>query len=122
MKPMVLKSEFKLSLESNSLNFAEFQFLERSRDAAVLADAPEVDRHQHGDAERQADAVQHVEPQQRALADERAAEQREPRIVGRVNQRHVAQRAAAAAPGPSWPRNGVARAMFEPTVIAQIAS
>src|SRR5689334_9318902 len=57
--------------------------LERTRDASVLADAPEMDRHQHGDAKRQADAVQYVEPQQRAFADKRAAEQREPSIVGR---------------------------------------
>ena len=73
-------------------------------------------------AERQADAVQHVEPQQRALADERPAEQREPRIV--VRRESAARRRAAAAPrpGPSCPRNGVARAMFEPTVMAQIAS
>ena len=70
----------------------QLQQLHRSRDAAVLAHAPEVHRHQHGDAERQADAVQHVEPQQRAFADERAAEQREPRIVCGVNQLDVAER------------------------------
>ena len=50
-----------------------------------------MNRHQHGNDQRQADAVQHVESQQRAFADERAAEQREPRVVGRVNQRDVAQ-------------------------------
>ena len=77
-------------------------------------------RHQHRDAERQADAVQHVEPQQRAFADERPAQQREPRIVCGVNQLDVAQRSSARR--ASWPRNGVARAMFEPTVIAQMAS
>ena len=52
--------------------------LQRSADAAVFPDAPEVHRHQHRDGERQPDAVQHVEPQQRPFADERAAEQRKP--------------------------------------------
>src|SRR5262245_57323570 len=62
--------------------------LQRPRDAAVFPHAPEVDRHQHRDAERQTDAVQHVESQQCALADERSTEEREPRIVGRVDERH----------------------------------
>src|SRR5207302_7375233 len=66
-------------------------YLQRSRNPSVLAYAPEMNRHQHGNDQRQADAVQHVESQQRAFADERAAEQREPRVVGRVNQRDVAQ-------------------------------
>src|SRR5262245_47906432 len=56
----------------------------RSRNSSVLADAPEMHGHQHRNHERQADAVQHVEPQQRALTDERAAEKREPRIRPRV--------------------------------------
>ena len=55
---------------------------QRSRNPAVLPHAPEVDRHQHRNPERQTDAVQDVEPQQRALADERPAEEREARIVG----------------------------------------
>src|SRR5262245_61599804 len=66
--------------------------LERSRDAPVFPDAPEMHRHQHGDPERQPDAVQDIEPQQRALAHERAAEQCEPGIVGRVNQLDVTER------------------------------
>src|SRR6476469_9896043 len=61
--------------------------LERTRDAAVLPDAPEVHGHQDGDAERQPHAVQHVKPQQRTLADERPAEEREPGVVLSVNQR-----------------------------------
>src|SRR5262245_602303 len=68
------------------------QQLQRSADAAVFSHPPEVYGHQHRDAERQADAVQHVEAQQRAFTDERPAEQREPRIVGRMNQFHVAER------------------------------
>ena len=57
--------------------------------------------HQDRNHERDADAVQHVEAQQRAFADERSAEQREPRIV--VPRESAARRraAAATAPGPS---------------------
>jgi hypothetical protein len=62
-----------------------------SGDPAVFSDSPEVHRHQHRDAERQPDAVQHVEPQQRTLADERAAEQGKPRIVLRVDEGNVAK-------------------------------
>src|SRR5262245_6085920 len=43
--------------------------LDRARDAAVLADAPEVDGHQDPGDERYPHAMQDVEPQQRALAD-----------------------------------------------------
>src|SRR6187401_2514119 len=66
--------------------------LEWTADPAVLTHAPEVHRHQHRDAERQTDAVQHVEPQQRAFADERPAQQRESRVVGRMDQLDVAER------------------------------
>jgi len=47
-------------------------------------------RHQHRDAERQANAVKDVEPQQRAFANERSAKQRKPRVVCGMDQRHVA--------------------------------
>src|SRR4029077_10016929 len=54
--------------------------LERTANTAVFSHAPEVHRHQHGNAEWQTDAVQHVKPQQRALTDERSAKERKPRI------------------------------------------
>src|SRR6266550_1801411 len=42
--------------------------LERSGDAAVLADAPEMDGHEDHDDERQHQHVEHVPPQQRVVA------------------------------------------------------
>src|SRR5581483_5308487 len=42
----------------------------RAGDAAVLPDAPEVDRDQDDDDEGERDAVEHVEAEQRRLADE----------------------------------------------------
>src|SRR6185503_17360064 len=49
---------------------------DRSRDAAVLADAPEMDGHQDRGDQGDADAVQDVEAQQRAGADEPAGQER----------------------------------------------
>src|SRR5580765_6188716 len=71
-------------LQARSLQ-SEARSLQWPRNPAVLPDAPEVHGHQHGNSQRQTDAVQHVEPQQRAFADERSPEQREPRIVSRMN-------------------------------------
>ena len=56
---------------------------QRPADPAVLADAPEVDGDQHRHDHRDEDAVQHVEAQQRVLADERAGQQEEPRVASR---------------------------------------
>jgi hypothetical protein len=71
-----------------------------------------MDRHEERDDQRQAHAVQDVEPEQGAFADERAAEQREPGIILRVNQGDVAElqerRARTLVP--------------EPTVMAKMAS
>src|SRR5262249_18269909 len=53
--------------------------LHRSRNAAVFADAPEMDRHQERRDQRDSDAVEDVEAQQRARADEASAEQAEAR-------------------------------------------
>src|SRR5204863_9312325 len=80
----------------NSCTNSEFripnsELLEWPRDASIFSHPPEVHRHQHGNPERQADAVQHVEPQQRAFPDERPTEQGESCIVVRMNQRHVAE-------------------------------
>src|SRR5215212_1926374 len=57
-----------------------------TRDAAVLADAPEVDRHEEGGDERDADAVQHVEADQGGVADRPAADQGEPGVAAHVDQ------------------------------------
>src|SRR5215218_7869079 len=43
--------------------------LERAGDAAVLADTPEVDRHQEGRHQRQKDDVQRIEADQGVLPD-----------------------------------------------------
>ena len=48
---------------------------ERPRDAAVLADPPEVDGQEDRGDEREDHDVEHVEPEQRVLADLQAAEQ-----------------------------------------------
>src|SRR4051812_1681972 len=50
-------------------------------DAAVLADAPEVDRHEDDDDEREQQDVQHVPAQQRLRSDLRAAEQHEAHLT-----------------------------------------
>ena len=94
---------------------------QRPADAAVLADAPEVDRDQQRHGKRNGDAMQHVKAQERRFADEAAAQQQEARIAARVDELHAADRQNLA-PGPSYPMNGVARAMLLPTVMAQIAS
>src|SRR5262245_19203530 len=59
--------------------------LQGSADAAVLPDAPEVDGHQDHRDDGHRDAVQHVEAEQRLLADEPAAEQRVADVVARVD-------------------------------------
>jgi hypothetical protein len=65
--------------------------LKGSTDPAVLADAPEVHRHEDGNGERQSHTVQHVETQQRALTDERSTQQGKPCIVSGMDQLHVTQ-------------------------------
>src|SRR5918994_347353 len=65
--------------------------LEWPGDPAVLADAPEVHRHQDPGHERDADAVQDVEAQERSLAHEASAQQREARIGAGVDHLHAAQ-------------------------------
>src|SRR5437879_3832555 len=62
----------------------------RPRNAAVLADPPEMDRHQEGGDERNSHAVQHVEAQERSGPDEPATEKREPRVVRRRHELDVA--------------------------------
>src|SRR5262245_976291 len=64
--------------------------LHRPRDAAVLPDPPEVHRHEERGDERDAHAVEDVEAQERAGADEAAAEQSEPGVVGRGDELDVA--------------------------------
>src|SRR5512143_1930015 len=62
----------------------------RSRDPAVFPDAPEVHGHQERGDQRNPDAVEDVEAQQRAGADEPSAEQAEARVVGRGDELDVA--------------------------------
>src|SRR5688572_24864252 len=59
----------------------EVSCLDGSRDAAVLADAPEVHGHQERRDERDPDAVEDVEAKERACSDEPAAQEREARVV-----------------------------------------
>src|SRR5262249_9345990 len=66
-------------------------FLQWTRNAAVTAVTPEVDGHQEARNQRQANAVQNVEPEQRALSDKPAAKQRESRVALIVDQRYIAQ-------------------------------
>src|SRR5206468_6193 len=63
---------------------------DRAGDAAVLADAPEVDRHQNHRHDRDPDTVQDIEAQERAGAHEASAEQREARVVAGVHQADIA--------------------------------
>ena len=58
-----------------------FRRLQRSRDAAVLADPPEVDRQEDHQHERQREHVQHVPTQQRVRPDHHAAQQQEVRLL-----------------------------------------
>src|SRR5690606_37808921 len=51
---------------------------QRTGDASVLADPPEVDRHEDDDHEREEQDVEHVPAQQRLRADLGAAQQHEP--------------------------------------------
>src|SRR6185369_9728956 len=67
-----------------------FMLLHRPRDPAVLADAPEVHGHQERRDQRNPDAVENVEAQQRARADETAAEEAESRVVGGRDELDVA--------------------------------
>ena len=65
--------------------------------------------------------MQNVKPVQRLFADDPAAQQQEPGVAGVGDQVEPAD-VQQLKPGPSCPRTGVARAMFEPTVMAQIAN
>ena len=76
--------------------------LQRPRQAAVAADAPEVDGHEDRGEQRQADDVQRVEADERVRADLEAAD--------------------AARSATRSPRTGAEPTMFVPTVIAQSAS
>src|SRR5947199_104652 len=61
----------------------------RPRDATVFADAPEMDRHQEGGHERNSDAMQNVEPQERPRSDETAAQKAKAGVVGRGHERDI---------------------------------
>src|SRR5687768_2843172 len=61
----------------------------RTADAAVLADAPEVHRHQERQHQGESHAVEHIEAEQRGLADEASAEQAEAHVGPGVHQRDV---------------------------------
>ena len=65
--------------------------------------------------------MENVEPIQRHLAHAPPAQQREFRVRARRDQLHAVERQERRT-GALDPQPGVARAMFEPTVIAQIAS
>src|ERR1044071_6941248 len=65
--------------------------LHGTRDAAVLADAPEVDRHEEGGDERGADAVQHVEAGQGGVAGGPAADESEAGVAAHVDQAFASQ-------------------------------
>src|SRR5688500_2455217 len=64
--------------------------LDGSGDAAVLADAPEVHGHEERRDERDPDAVEDVEPQERAGSDEANYEQRDAGVVRRGDELDVA--------------------------------
>src|SRR5687767_8893014 len=66
---------------------------QRSRDAAVLANPPEVDGKEDGRHERQDHDVQHVEAEQRVLPDLQAAEDEV--LDRRVDDRRVARHVQA---------------------------
>ena len=93
----------------------------RPADAAVLPDAPEVDHDQERRRQRDRHAVQHVEPVKvispTLRPPSRANFASDPEVI-----RLTPFSFKSEAPGPSTPTPGVARAMFEPTVMAQIAS
>src|SRR5438034_4975140 len=55
-------------------------------DAAVLAYAPEVDGNQQGHRQWDCHAVQHIEAQQRRLADEAPTQQQEAGVAARVDK------------------------------------
>src|SRR4029079_12306867 len=60
--------------------------LDRPRDAAVLAHPPEMDGDQERRGERDADAVQHVEADERRAAYGPAADEREAGVAPGVDQ------------------------------------
>ena len=80
-----------------------------------------MNRQQQRHRQRNRDAVQNVKPVERFFADVPRTEQREPRIGGVGDHVDAAERQQLM-PGPFVSQNGVARAMFEPTVMAQTAS
>ena len=65
--------------------------LQRSADAAVLANTPEVRGNQDRNNDRDKDAVQHVEAQQRIRSDKSARQQSEARIVPRMDEWHAGE-------------------------------
>src|SRR5262245_53746722 len=60
--------------------------LKRPADAAVLADAPEMDRDQESRRQWNGDAMQHVEAQERVAANKTAAQKGEAGVASRMNQ------------------------------------
>ena len=96
--------------------------LQRPADAAVLADAPEVDRQQQRHGQRNGDAVQNVKPVQASPRPRSARPSSAKRASEALVIMSMPWMFSSCCPGPSCPRIGVARAMFEPTVMAQIAN
>ncbi len=72
-------------------------------------------RHEQARQQRKKDAVQDVEAQQGMRPDFGATEQEGARVVDRVHAQNLVERTF-------MPKSGVARAMFDPTVTAQIES
>ena len=80
-----------------------------------------MDRDEQGRRQRQGHAMEHIEAQQRCLADKRPPKSKNrASLPGVINSTPPTVRNRA--PGPSYPITGVARAMLLPTVMAQIAS
>ncbi len=94
---------------------------QRLTDPAVLTHSPEVNRDQTTDDKRNRHAVQDVKSIQSCLTNEATTEQQELRVRSVGNQL-ITEVLNTWKPGPSSPRNGVALAMLEPTVMAQIAN
>ena len=69
--------------------------LQRPADAAVLPDAPEVHDHQHGRDERDEDAVQNVEAQQRRGPDQAAGGEQRAGVVASVDAEQIRDNARA---------------------------
>src|SRR6266581_634329 len=66
-------------------------FSQRTRNPSVFSHAPEMNRHQESGDQRDRDAVQHVEAQQRRRPDGSPADETEPRVVTGVNQSYVTE-------------------------------